>query len=298
MSVFNPGDSLPVERPIKLPTLPLAVVEFMRSADSPDANAEDLAAIVETDTGMTCGLLRYVNSSAVGLRSQVGSVQHAISVLGIQRTSLFLITSAIENGVQPVECRLLDLEQFAHSNLERALFAREMAGQIGGDSQLAFTGAMLQDFLLPYLMNQSQTQYLGYRDRDCRETGDLVQFEYAENLRNHAQEAARWMVAWDIPDELVCCVLMHHQGLAITRHPQLCGSSVAAVALSALLPDPVRQVPGGLAALREWQNAAGQFNLSDVCQRVDQQFRSLRPAGRGYQTVWQRCAMGEISWMV
>jgi len=200
---------------------------------------EDLAEIVETDTGMTCSVLRYVNSSAVGLRSQVGSVQHAISVLGIQRTSLFLITSAIENGIQPAECTLLDLELFAHVNLERGLCAREVAGQTGANVELAFTGALLRDFLLPYLINRSPAQYLKFRERALQNTLDLVQFEYAEDLCNHAQEAAHWLVGWEIPDELVCCVLMHHQGVSVAGHPELRSSSVAAVALSALLPDPL-----------------------------------------------------------
>lgn len=294
-SILAPRDTESPDRRVRLPALPMAVLEFLRCADAPDAQARDLAGIVETDTGMTCSVLRYVNSSAVGLRSQVGSVQHAISVLGIQRTSLFLVTSAIENGIQPAECPLLDLELFAHSNLERALFAREVADQTGANVEFAFTGAILQDFLLPYLINRSPAHYQRFRERAAETTMDLVQFEYAEDLCNHAQEAAHWLVAWEIPDELVCCVLMHHQGLAVVRHPELRDSSVAAVALSALLPDPLGQVPDGLESLWQWQHATERFSLPEICQRVDQKFRDLRPAGHGYHTVWQRCMSGAMS---
>ena len=57
---------------IELPALPQAVTEFVDQSASPDFEFPKLAAIIEKDAGLTCELLRYVNSAAVGLSAPMG----------------------------------------------------------------------------------------------------------------------------------------------------------------------------------------------------------------------------------
>ena len=60
---------------IKLPVLPQALIEFSQLADDPYCEIQKLAAIVESDTGLTCQLLRAVNASVNGLRHKISSAQ-------------------------------------------------------------------------------------------------------------------------------------------------------------------------------------------------------------------------------
>ena len=110
---------------IKLPVLPLSVMKFIRRAEDPTANADEFARIIETDSALTCELLKYINSSSTGLSHRVRCIQQAIAILGIQSCKLFLMSTSIKRSMKGIESRLIDMETFWVSNLERALFARE-----------------------------------------------------------------------------------------------------------------------------------------------------------------------------
>jgi len=76
---------------------------------------------------------------------------------------------------------------------------------------------------------------------------------------------------WHLPDDLVCCILFQHQGLKILAHPQLGRSSAAAVALSALLPDQLRQSENGIGQLVKLEEKWKVFDIRKLAETVDQQ---------------------------
>lgn len=74
----------------------LAVLQLLSQLQDPEATYDDLEKIICQDVALSFKLLRYVNSSAVGLRCKVDSIQHALSLLGRQRIQILatLITVA------------------------------------------------------------------------------------------------------------------------------------------------------------------------------------------------------------
>lgn len=152
--------------------------------------------------------------------------------------------------------------------------AREVAGLVNADADLAFTAGMLQDFLLPPITNELFEDYLEYTEnRD--EFTNLVSFEEQRFGWNHAQAAARLMFDWNLPDELICCVHLHHKGTAPLNDENLKTTSHAAVAVSGLLPDPLRQEADGLARLIELEENWDEFELLPIAERIDAEFREL-----------------------
>jgi serine/threonine-protein kinase len=67
----------------------------------------------------------------------------------------------------------------------------------------------------------------------------------------------------------VCCILFHHQGLPLLAHPQLGRSAAAAVAVSALLPDQIRQQYDGLEHLVKLQEKWKAFDIEQLAAQVD-----------------------------
>lgn len=270
------------------PVLPRAVLEFSRRADDADASPRELGRIIESDAGLTLELLRFANSSSFGLRQAVSSAQHAIGVLGTCRSKLYLLTRALRAAMESLRAPILDLVEFWNVNLERGLFARELAKRIGADPDIAFTGGMIQDFLLPGLIAHSPDKYRAFVEQghDCRR--DLVEFEGENLVWDHAKEAARLLTAWSFPDELVCCTLLHHSGIALISTSALGNTSVAAVAASGLLPDPLLQVPHGLSELAHLEAVLCGFSLLELAEQVDREFRAQVPNRTGYVTLFQR----------
>lgn len=281
------GSVLPPD--LKLPILPRALTEFSEKAAEPDVNPKELGQIVESDAGLTCELLRNVNSAAVGLRRQVSSVTQAINLLGIRNTGLLLATTAVKSAMSARSSKLINLQIFWNTNYERALFARDLAATMRVDQELAFAGAMLQDFLLPVLTNELVDTYVHFASQDRTDALSLSQFEHRQWGWDHALATGQLMVDWKFPDDLVCCVLHHHHGLEILSHPQMGRSAVAAVAIAGLLPDFFHQVPQGLERLIKLDTAWPAFQLAERLQRVaDQFYESDRTGGANHLTFLKR----------
>jgi HD-like signal output (HDOD) protein len=261
------------------------VLEFSRKATDPNVGFEQLAGIVEADSGMTFELLKHVNSSFVGLRHQAACVHQAISALGPRRCRNFLLETALQDAMNRKESKLIDLPAFWKSNLQRALFAKAVAKLLDADQDIAFTGAMLQDFLLPWLANYSHDRYAEFLREQEIHPVELVQFEGDNLVWDHAKEGAHLLMQWGFPDELVCCVLLHHRGLSTLADPDLRHTSAAAVALSALLPDPLNQVPDGVNQLQQLELQWPEFDLRTIAEYVDEQFQKLMPGSSEHPMV-------------
>jgi len=65
-----------------LPAFKLAYLELLQAATAPEFNFEVLASKIKQEASLTFRLLRYLNSAAFGLRLEIRSIPHALSLLG------------------------------------------------------------------------------------------------------------------------------------------------------------------------------------------------------------------------
>jgi EAL and modified HD-GYP domain-containing signal transduction protein len=65
-----------------LPSFKLTYLELLRAATAPEFNIQSLAVKIKYEPSLTFRLLRYLNSAFFGLRGEIHSVQHALSLLG------------------------------------------------------------------------------------------------------------------------------------------------------------------------------------------------------------------------
>jgi serine/threonine-protein kinase len=255
---------------LQLPALPHAVTQFVQQANDPKATQKELAAIIETDTGLTLELLKHVNSAFMGLRQKASSAQQALSLLGLRPSTMFLITAGMQAAVRAKKSKFINQACFWNASLQKALFAREVAKLLRADPNLAFSGALLQDYLLPVLTNEKFDEYVNFvKDRE-KKPANLSDYENELFGWNHAVAGACLAHRWHLPDDLVCCVLYHHHGLKLLAHPQLGRSAAAAVAVSALLPDQLRQQYSGLEQLVLLEKKWTAFNIEAIAAKVDE----------------------------
>lgn len=266
---------------IKLPVLPKALLEFNQKAQDPDVGVAELARIVSTDSGLSSGLLRRANSAEAGARNRITSVQQALVAFGIQATRLRLMSIGVQEVMKSSTSQLINFQNFWNTNLERALLARELAKLLGADADLAFTASMLQDFMLPLLTNRLVDDYLEFAESP-QEYGGLLEFENQRFGWNHAQAAATVMCAWSFPDELICCVCQHHEGVEMLQDPQLGKTSIAAVAVAALLPDALQQEPQPMERLLQLEAEWGELKLLPLAEKVDAEFQQLAQNGQNH----------------
>lgn len=260
---------------VSLPALPHAVTRFIERSKDETTSLKQLAAIVETDTGLTIELLKHVNSSYVGLRDKAKTAQHGLAVLGLRQSKLFIIATGTQAAVRSRKSKLINQASFWNACLQKAIFAREIAKLLKTDQELAFSGALLQDYLLPVVTNDLYEAYARFTEQRASLPECLCDYETGQFRWNHATAGASLAHKWKLPDELVCCILFHHVGLRVLADPQLARTPVAAVALSALLPDQLRQNFTGLEQLVLLQQKWPAFDLTAIVEAVDREHAGL-----------------------
>lgn len=267
---------LPLDLPrvIKLPCLPQSVIEFTSISNDPAAGPNELAKAVQSDSALTAALLKQVNSTAVGLRHRVASVAQAITLLGTRRTKNLVLASALQAATARIQSVLICNTRFQAENRMRATFACRVAGQIGADPEIASLAGMLQDFMLPLLAEAFYTDYLAAFESQR----DLIQEEEQRFGWNHASVAAWVMRDWGFADELVACVLMHHDAERVLSDASLRGSSIGAAFAAACLPESLGQSRTGFECLMQLQAEVSGFCMLTVAADVDDE---LDPEGQG-----------------
>lgn len=284
------GDVLSVlPNTLELPALSKAVSEFIERAKDPEATARDLSNIVETDAGLTMDLLRYVNSSAFGLSRPARSVQQSIALLGLKKVKGFVISSGTQSAVRAKASKLINQQCFWNASLQKALFAREVARMLGADDDTAFAAGLLQDFVLPLLTTDYYDNYIEFVARRKEMPLYLVDYEMQQLKFDHTQIGAFLLRKWKLPDDMATCLLLHHRGLKVLADPTLKRTAVAAVAISALLPDQLRQCYAGLEQLVLLQEKWPAFNLAELVEKVDEQHASLAQGVRNDFPLSRRC---------
>jgi HD-like signal output (HDOD) protein len=274
---------------IQLPALPHAVTLFMERSSNDASELKDLAEILETDTGLTFEVLKYVNSSFLGLRQQAKTVFQALSLLGRRQSRMLVMATGAQAAMLARKSKLINQQAFWNASLQKALFARELAQLLKADADVAFSGALLQDYLLPVLTNDLLDIYLEFVQARENLPETLCEFEHKRFTWDHALAGACLAHRWNLPDELVCCILYHHSGLRILAHPQLGHTAVAAVALSALLPEQLRQHYHGLELLSKLEQKWPAFRLEKLAATVDQQQEAMNLGVRNDFPLSRRC---------
>jgi len=81
-----------------------AVIIQLINAVRKQAPTEQIEAVLKRDATLSFNLLRYINSSGFGLRTEITSFRHAVMILGLEklfRWAALLLTMSREGGVAP-----------------------------------------------------------------------------------------------------------------------------------------------------------------------------------------------------
>ncbi|MCH8830099.1 MAG: HDOD domain-containing protein [Planctomycetes bacterium] len=157
------------------------------------------------------------------------------------------------------------------------------------DPDLAFAGALLQDYLLPVISNELYDTYLELVTNRDDHPANICNYERDRFKWDHAIAGACLARRWHLPDDIACCILFQHYGLKIFAHPQLGRSAVVPVALSAMLPDEIRQQTDGLEQLAQLGRKWAAFDLQKLAETVDEEHKKMGLGVRNSFPLAPRC---------
>lgn len=185
---------------VKLPVMPEVAHALIRTLHDEDVSITQVRDLVAKDPVLTAKLLRTANSAAMGMRREIGTLDAAISMVGLSQVRTLALTACM-NVAFPVVPGL-DRTEFWRNSMACAGYAQWLAGGIGLDAQQAWlTGMMLR--LGELLIVQAKPDTLAELERQPQIPGDRWARELQLLGFTEAQVTAELAHRWHFPADIV-----------------------------------------------------------------------------------------------
>jgi len=198
----------------KLPTLSAVATQLMRLTMDEKSDAEQVAAIIETDQSLASKILQLVNSPSYGFSGRVTSVAKAVSLMGFSMLRTVALSMTVSDMfAASAGLTAFDRAAFWKHSLACAVCAELIAEQI--ESQYtkdeAFLTGLLHDIGKLALDTCAREDF----DRVIKEAADkhisVLEAERQLLGTDHAV-VGKWVSErWGLPDVFTHAIWLHHQ---------------------------------------------------------------------------------------
>ena len=193
------------------PSMSGVAAKVLNLLDDPDADADQVEQLLKQDPSLTANLLKLTNSAYFGIPSKVGSVRHAIAMLGWKRLSK-LVMAACVSAITDQNIPGYDLPPgmlWQHSVAVSVTAEGLMRALKIAESDEIFTAALLHDL--------GKLILGGFVEKELKEIEKVaargIPFQMAEQEvlgTDHAEIGALMLESWSFPPNLVSAVRWHH----------------------------------------------------------------------------------------
>ncbi|HYD63089.1 MAG TPA: HDOD domain-containing protein [Noviherbaspirillum sp.] len=208
MTALSPDD---IAKGIRtLPSLPLVVLEVLKSFEQPDASVGMLAEKVSKDQALAAKTLRIANSSFYGLSRKVTTIPQAITILGFDSVRTLIAAAAVTDIFSGNTTSPFDFKGFWRHAIGTGLCAKMLARQMKLNQDYAFVCGLLHDIGRLVLVTRFPEQYamaMKYRgEKDCY----VIEAERAVLEMDHASVGRALADYWKFPLIMQKAIAHHH----------------------------------------------------------------------------------------
>lgn len=129
------------EQTHNMPMLPKVVQEVMQLLATDDVDIKPLADKINHDQVLTARVLRMSNSAYFGFSRKIGTIEEAVSLIGLAKLETLVVASGVTSAFTAVPG--LDLKRFWQHSLVTASIARELAKEFGFDQDVAYISGLM-----------------------------------------------------------------------------------------------------------------------------------------------------------
>lgn len=205
-----------VQEVTNIATLPEITLKIIKLVEDPESTAQDLNKVITNDPALGARILKVVNSAFYGLPGQIGSINRAIVLLGLNAVKNIAIAASLAKlfrGGQ-VSPTFNAKALWTHS-IAVATETRLLAKQAGlGLPDEAFLAGLIHDLGVMVELQARRTKFIEAIElKDKNPAMTLRQAETAVLGANHEQFGAALCKAWKFPASFAYVTGYHH-------HPQ------------------------------------------------------------------------------
>jgi len=206
---------------IKLPAQPelLSLLQAEIQKDAPDMS--EISRLISGDVAISAAVLKTINSPFFGIKSEIRSIQHALSLLGLDATIDVVMAMALE---QSMSDELATLPRFWDSAKNTANLCAFVAKKLKlHEPSQAYTLGLFHDAGIP-LMAARYSDYLDVL-KQANESDNVLTTDLEDKTYqcNHADMGYILSRAWGLPDIIRQVIREHHDCIRLltSREPEL-----------------------------------------------------------------------------
>lgn len=220
-----------------IPPIPKVIQDLLLLLNKVDLSIHDLADVVRLDPVISMKVLKLANSAFFGRTKQVGSIEDAAFVIGIDSIRTMVLAFGMM-GTWP-QSPNFNLERFWRLTLLSACVAKDISKLCGHNPDRAYTAGLLHG--LGILAIQRAIPDIAVEiDKTCEDHSPYDRADTETELLgfDHAEVGAAIVEQWKLPREVGDAVLHYpHPGASHSR--ELCALIHLAVALAINMSDGI-----------------------------------------------------------
>ncbi len=198
-----------------LPTLPAVCERLSSMISNPNASAQKVGVIIESDQSLTSKLLKLVNSAFFGLPQHVSTISHAIVLLGFKEISnLAFSTSVINTFGTSHHADAFDLQSFWKHSLACAITARCIGNEVGSvhvqDIEEAYVAGLIHDIGKLVLHQYMHDEFNSIYSLVSQENIRWIDAEQRILGYTHQDVGQYLAIKWQLPEVLVRAIKYHN----------------------------------------------------------------------------------------
>ena len=193
----------------KIPAFPPVVLKALDLLARDATDIAELSRLISTDATLAAQVLRLANSALFGFTSQIETVQHAVSALGLTRIQALVMTVATTNYMRGALRTPAMTRCWSHT-LASAIVAREIARASAQDPDRAYSLGLLHDIGRLGLLVAYPGPYNQLLAEAARDAVSLLDLEKLRFGMDHCEAGRLLMSEWGLPQPILIATGRHH----------------------------------------------------------------------------------------
>lgn len=193
-----------------LPSIPAVVMEVLDLCEREDVGTSHIAGVLARDPALAAKTIKVANSALYGLRSQVTTLNRAVSIMGINATLSLCLSFSLVRSLRKTTDRF-DHVYYWRRSIVGAATARAVGARLRTCTRDEyFLAALMHDIGMLVLNEASPENYgrvfaLSHRNHDR-----LLALENEALGANHVQVGSWQMERWGFPEHMIRAVAASH----------------------------------------------------------------------------------------
>jgi diguanylate cyclase (GGDEF)-like protein len=217
----------------ELPTLPTVASKLISLTAKEDATLADIGDLVSRDISLSAKILKVSNSAFYSFPQQIGSIQQAVSILGMNAVRSLVLSFSFLNIKSGKTASRFDFEKFWEKSLAAAVAARLILEKAKGvDAEEGFVTGLLQNLGQLILARTFPEEYEKVLQDVADNQQDPCVAEQSVFGADHAIVGTMVAKSWGFPESLIAPLEFHHDPEKYTGGNTAIHTTIKAVYLS------------------------------------------------------------------